>query len=284
MPEELAHLIDRHLPGVEQDCGHGMPQQVRVDTLGDAGGCGAPLHDRLDRPHGVARVAMALEQIPLAAALEMGSQFMGQGRQDGHVAVGLTFGVGQTCISDHYATAESVWSSISRHSGEGTSAPEAPETRCCHICNRNAPSMSLNVGVTLWRYQGRCRSTCGPDRPLTAYHRTASVPTNHAIGCARSTLRSLQTLGSCRPKYCLLSKNASSMLHLRQYPWMTNAAETFGSVATSASSRQCPSGSRTSTTTTGSSPHQVYHNTSRTTWTRRRRSTLGNEIISSWAG
>src|SRR5512142_994899 len=52
--------------------------------------------------------------------------------------------------------------------------------------------MSLNVGVTLWRYQGRCRSTCGPDRPLTAYHRTASVPTNHAIGCARSTLRSLR--------------------------------------------------------------------------------------------
>src|SRR5512135_121081 len=68
----------------------------------------------------------------------------------------------QTCISDHYATAESVWSSISRHSGEGTSAPEAPETRCCHICNRNAPSMSLNVGVTLCRYHERCRSTCAP--------------------------------------------------------------------------------------------------------------------------
>src|SRR5512135_2634601 len=67
-----------------------------------------------------------------------------------------------TCISDHYATAESVWSSISRHSGEGTSAPEAPETRCCHICNRNAPSMSLNVGVTLCRYHERCRSTCAP--------------------------------------------------------------------------------------------------------------------------
>src|SRR5512135_1502087 len=68
----------------------------------------------------------------------------------------------RTCISDHYATAESVWSSISRHSGEGTSAPEAPETRCCHICNRNAPSMSLNVGVTLCGYHERCRSTCAP--------------------------------------------------------------------------------------------------------------------------
>jgi hypothetical protein len=32
----------------------------------------------------------------------------------------------QTCLSDPYATAESVRSSISTHSGEGTSAPEAP--------------------------------------------------------------------------------------------------------------------------------------------------------------
>ena len=31
-----------------------------------------------------------------------------------------------TCLSDPYATAESVWSSISTHSGEGTSAPEGP--------------------------------------------------------------------------------------------------------------------------------------------------------------
>src|SRR5512144_2506670 len=34
--------------------------------------------------------------------------------------------VRQTCLSDLYATAESVWSSISTHSGEGTSAPEGP--------------------------------------------------------------------------------------------------------------------------------------------------------------
>src|SRR5512135_3580461 len=30
--------------------------------------------------------------------------------------------LGQTCLSDPYATADSVWSSISMHSGEGTSA------------------------------------------------------------------------------------------------------------------------------------------------------------------
>src|SRR5512147_315368 len=144
--------------------------------------------------------------------------------------------------------------------------------------------MSLNVGVTLQGYQGRSRSTCAPAWPATVYHSTVSVPTNHAIGCARSTLRSLHTLGSCSPKYCLLSKNASSMLHLRQYPWIRNTAEAFGSVATSASSRHWPSGSRTSTTITGSSPHPVYHSTSRTTWTRRRRSSLGNETASDRAG
>src|SRR5512142_2118018 len=111
--------------------------------------------------------------------------------------------------------------------------------------------MSLNVGRTFCLYQERSRSTCAPAWPLTVYHRIVSVPTNHAIGCARSTLRWLQTRGSCRPKYCLLSKNVSSILHLRQYPWITNAADTFGSVATSASSRHWPSGSRTSTTSTG---------------------------------
>src|SRR5512147_548289 len=124
--------------------------------------------------------------------------------------------------------------------------------------------MSLNVGLTFRLYQERPRSTCAPAWPLTAYHRIVSAPTNHAIGCARSTLRSLQTRGSCRPRYCLLSKNASSMLHLRQYPWITNAADTLGSVATSASSRHWPSGSRTSTTVTGSSPQPVYTRLGRT--------------------
>src|SRR5512135_1151169 len=135
--------------------------------------------------------------------------------------------------------------------------------------------MSLNVGATFWAYQGRSRSTRAPAWPLTAYHSTVNEPTNHAIGCARSTLRSLHTLGSCRPRYCLLSKNAGSILHLRQYPWMTNAAETVGSVATNTSSRHWPSGSRTRTTATGSTPQPVYHRTSRTIWTRTQRSSLG---------
>jgi hypothetical protein len=82
----------------------------------------------------------------------------------------------------------------------------------------------------------------------------------------------------------LLSKNAGSILHLRQYPWMTNAAETVGSVATNTSSRHWPSGSRTRTTATGSTPQPVYHRTSRTIWTRRQRSSLGNRIVRSWAG
>src|SRR5512147_333448 len=144
--------------------------------------------------------------------------------------------------------------------------------------------MSLNVGLTFRGYQERSLSTCAPAWPPAAYHSTVSVPTNHAIGCARSTLRSLHTLGSCRPRYCLLSKNAGSILHLRQYPWMTNAAETFGSVATSTSSRHWPSGSRTRTTATGSSPQPVYHKISRTTWTRRQRLSLGNRIICNSAG
>src|SRR5512135_2800891 len=144
--------------------------------------------------------------------------------------------------------------------------------------------MALNVGVTFRGYQERSLSTCAPAWPPAAYHSTVSVPTNHAIGCARSTLRSLHTLGSCSPRYCLLSKNASSMLHLRQYPWITNAADTLGSVATSASSRHWPSGSRTSTTITGLSLHPVYHRTSPTTWMRSRRRSLGNSISSSCAG
>src|SRR5512142_1579689 len=144
--------------------------------------------------------------------------------------------------------------------------------------------MSLNVGLTFRGYQERSLSTCAPAWPPAAYHSTVSVPTNHAIGCARSTLRALHTLGSCSPRYCLLSKNASSILHLLQYPWIRNAAETLGSVATSVSSRHWPSGSRTSTTITGLSPQPVYHNTSRTTWTRRRRASLGNWIVRNRAG
>src|SRR3954468_15953909 len=128
--------------------------------------------------------------------------------------------------------------------------------------------MSVNVGVTFVVYQGRSLTTWEPLWPSRQYHRIVSDPMNHAIGCARSTLRSLQTRGSCSPRNCLLSKNASSTLHLRQYPRITNAAEAVESVATNASSRHWPSGSRTKTTVTGSVLLPRYHRTSRMTCTR----------------
>src|SRR3954447_26311434 len=144
--------------------------------------------------------------------------------------------------------------------------------------------MSVNVGVTLSSYHGRSRSTWAPSWPFTQYHRIDSEPTNHAIGCARSTLRSLHTCGSCRPRNCLLSKNASSTHHLRQYPRITKVAETVGSVDTSASSRHWPDGSRTSTTITGSVLLPLYQSTSRITCTRSSRDCFGKAIVSSSAG
>src|SRR5215213_1539909 len=144
--------------------------------------------------------------------------------------------------------------------------------------------MSVNVGVTLPSYHGRSLSTCDPSWPTRQYHRTVSEPTNHAIGCARSTLRSDRTRGSCSPRYCLLSKNASSTLHLRQYPWITKAAVALGSVDTSASSRHWPNGSRTSTTITGSVLLPLYQSTSRITCTRSSRAPFGKSIVTSSAG
>jgi len=67
-----------------------------------------------------------------------------------------------TRLSDLYATADSLWSILSMHSGEGVSVPDSPKTSCSHICNRSAPSMSVNVGVTFALYQGRSLSTCEP--------------------------------------------------------------------------------------------------------------------------
>src|SRR3982751_6944392 len=127
--------------------------------------------------------------------------------------------------------------------------------------------MSVNVGLTFFPYHGRSRATWDPSCPFTQYHRIVSEPTNQAIGCARSTLRSLHTRGSCRPRNCLLSKNVSSTLHRRQYPRITKAAEAVGSVETSASSRHWPDGSRTSTTITVSALLPLYQSTSRITWT-----------------
>src|SRR5262249_49451185 len=67
--------------------------------------------------------------------------------------------------------AESLWSSLRTHSGEGVSSPVSPKISCSHICNRNAPSMSENVGVTLLLYQGRSRWTWEPSCPSRQYHR-----------------------------------------------------------------------------------------------------------------
>mgnify|MGYP003296207255 CR=1 FL=1 len=63
-----------------------------------------------------------------------------------HVSVALE---ALTRLSDPYATAAILWSRVSMTSGEGASVPEGPKTSYCHICNRNAPNMSVNVGVTL---------------------------------------------------------------------------------------------------------------------------------------
>src|ERR1700710_1275387 len=144
--------------------------------------------------------------------------------------------------------------------------------------------MSVKVGVILFSYQGRSLSTWDPSWPFRQYHRIVSEPTNHAIGCARSTLRSLHTCGSCRPRNCLLSKNASSTHHLRQYPRITKAAETVVSVDTSASSRHWPNGSRTSTTITGSVLLPLYQSTSRITCTRSSLACFGKGIVRSSAG
>src|SRR4051812_32845602 len=144
--------------------------------------------------------------------------------------------------------------------------------------------MSVNVGVTFVVYQGRSLTTWEPLWPSRQYHRIVSEPTNHAIGCARSTLRSLHTRGSCSPRNCLLSKNASSTLHLRQYPRITKTAETVASVETSASSRHWPNGSRISTTITGSVLLPLYQSTSRITCTRSSRACFGKGIVRSSAG
>ena len=67
-----------------------------------------------------------------------------------------------TRLSDHYATADILWSSFPIRSGEGTSSPDSPKTVYSHICNRSAPSMSVNVGVTFVVYQGRSLTTWEP--------------------------------------------------------------------------------------------------------------------------
>jgi len=48
--QELLHLVYGDLPGIEQDRGYRMAEQMRVDPLGDASLARALLHHGLHRP------------------------------------------------------------------------------------------------------------------------------------------------------------------------------------------------------------------------------------------
>src|SRR5581483_184084 len=88
MAEELLHLIDRHLTGVEQDCGDRVSKQVRVHPFGDAGSERTPPNHSLHTPDCILVIPIALEKRAPAAILEMGPQFLSKRRQYGHIAVG----------------------------------------------------------------------------------------------------------------------------------------------------------------------------------------------------
>jgi hypothetical protein len=91
MAEKLLHLIDRHLTGVEQDCGDRVSKQVRVHPFGNAGPERTPPDDRLHTPDCIPVMPITLEKPAAAAVLEMGPQFLSQRRQYGHIAVGAAF-------------------------------------------------------------------------------------------------------------------------------------------------------------------------------------------------
>src|SRR5271154_5287829 len=142
--------------------------------------------------------------------------------------------------------------------------------------------MSAKVGVGLCLYHGRCRWACGPYWPDSTYQQTIKVPTNHAIGPARSTDAAHHTCGSWKPNNCLASQKATSTLHRRQYPVMTSAADSVTSVQTNASSRHFPSGSCTSTTCTACGPAVAYQQTPVMTLMANSRSTPFLNVIVSF--
>jgi hypothetical protein len=96
MPEEFLHLVDRHLPGIEQEGRDRMPQQVRVHPLDDACLTGTHSDHRLHGSDGVMRVAIAFEQVPTATCLQMRPEFLSEAGQDGHVAAGAALGMDKT--------------------------------------------------------------------------------------------------------------------------------------------------------------------------------------------
>ncbi len=111
----------------------------------------------------------------------------------------------RTKLSNLYATANILLGRLSTVSCEGGSTPERPESRTAtaatvmrqHVRERGSRLVRIPIPIPMH---------AAPACPAVAYHSTFSAPTNHAIVWARSTLRSLQTRGSCRPRSCLLAK------------------------------------------------------------------------------
>src|SRR6266849_1502580 len=63
--KELLHLVDRHVPGVEQDRRDRVPQEMRVHTLRDACLPRTRGDHGLDGANGIMRVSVALEEVAM---------------------------------------------------------------------------------------------------------------------------------------------------------------------------------------------------------------------------
>jgi len=156
-----------------------------------------------------------------------------------------------TRLSDSQATAAILWSRLRRHSGEAV-RHRTPKTSYSHICNRSAPSMSVNVGITFVPYHGRSLTTCEPSWPFTQYHRIVSDPRTTPSGAlAPRSARSTPAGRAARGAACCRKTRVPHTI-FGSIPGSPNGAEDRRSVATSASSRPLARGSRTSTTSTGS--------------------------------
>ena len=69
--KKLLHLVDRHLAGIEKDRRNRVTKQVRVDPFNDSGRESTPFDHRLHAAHRISLMAVALEQPPLTAVLQM---------------------------------------------------------------------------------------------------------------------------------------------------------------------------------------------------------------------
>src|SRR5262249_61260819 len=77
--KKLLELVDRHVPGIQQDRRHRVTQQMRIHSLGDPRGQRACFDDRLHGPYRVAWVAVTLERVPLPPRLKGRTRFMPPG-------------------------------------------------------------------------------------------------------------------------------------------------------------------------------------------------------------